>query len=135
MERYNVTNVMQNPLIAEKCISKNYRTKKYILPSGKEVKIQGYENLAYDELINEFKEEDIIIDKNKVPEIWYLDNNGIKRRHYVDFYIPKLQKCIEVKSTYTFIQPNVMEKKQSAIDLGYLYEIWVYDNKKLKNIY
>jgi DNA repair protein RadC len=116
----------------EKNVKMSYYLKKYIFPSGKEIKIQGYENFAIDELIkNNINEFDIITGCRNVPEIWYNDINGKKRRHFVDIFIPSQNKCIEIKSTWTFKKQkdNVFLKKQAAKDLNYLYEIWVYDNK------
>jgi hypothetical protein len=49
----------------------------------------------------------------------------------VDIFIPCQNKCIEVKSTWTFItqKETIFLKQQAAKELGYLYEIWVYDGK------
>ena len=76
-------------------------------------------------------EEDIITGCKNVPTIWYNDLNNKKRRHFVDIFIPSKNKCIEVKSTWTFTKQKeiVFLKQNAAKELGYLYEIWVYDNK------
>ena len=91
---------------------------------------QGYENFALDTLllIEKINEDDIISSRKNVPEIWYNDKNGKRRRHYVDFYIKSQNRCIEVKSTWTNQEKNnVFEKQKAAKDLGYKYEIWIYD--------
>jgi hypothetical protein len=109
--------------------------KDYSMPSGKIIKIQGYENKALDELLrNNFGEDDIINGSKNVPTIWYNDGTGKKHRHFVDIYLPSINKCIEVKSTWTFKKQKdiVFFKQQAAKELGYLYEIWVYDNKGAK---
>jgi len=109
--------------------------KEYILPSGEEIKIQGYENFAIDELLsNNIDENDIITGSKNVPTIWYNDENNIKHRHYVDIFIPSQNKCIEIKSTWTLIKQKeiVFLKQLAAKKLGFLYEIWVYDNKRNK---
>jgi DNA repair protein RadC len=101
------------------------------MPSGKIIKIQGYEHHAINKLLNEnINENDIIIGSKNVPEIWYYDScKNKKRRHFVDIYLSGKNKCIEVKSTWTFNinKDIVFSKQQAAKDLGYLYEIWVYD--------
>ena len=76
-------------------------------------------------------ESDILTGCKSVPEIWYKDETGKKRRHYVDIFIPLLNKCIEVKSTWTLKKQEkiIFLKQQAAKELNYLYEIWVYDNK------
>jgi hypothetical protein len=49
-----------------------------------EIKYQGYENFAFDELFAEgFTEKDIITSKKNVPEIWYT-NNDKNHRYFVD---------------------------------------------------
>lgn len=102
------------------------------MPSGKIKKIQGYENFALNKLLNDnICEDDIITDPKNVPKIWYTDLTDKKRRHFVDIYVSSLNKCIEVKSTWTF-KSNidiVFFKQRAAKELGYLYEIWIYDNK------
>ncbi len=59
------------------------------------------------------------------------DEINKKHRHYVDIFIPSLNKCIEVKSTWTIKnkKANIFNKQKAAKELGYEYEIWVYDNK------
>ena len=108
--------------------------KTYILPSGKEIMCQGYEPFALDKLIKEEKitEEYIVTGFKNVPQIWYNDESGKKHRHYVDIFIPSQNRCIEVKSEWTFKLNihNVYLKQNAAKELGYNYEIWIYNNKK-----
>jgi len=82
-------------------------------------------------------ESDIIIGVKNVPEIWYIDENNIKHRYYADIYIPSQNKCIEVKSTYTYkINENVnLLKKEATIKAGYNFEFWIYDKKGNKTCY
>lgn len=49
-------------------------------------------------------------------------------RHYVDIYIKSQNRCIEVKSTWTFQMEHcyIFEKQTSAKLLGFDYEIWVF---------
>ena len=83
-------------------------------------------------MVKTVNEDNIITGYYGVPEIWYYDNNGIKRRHYVDIFIPSQNKCIEVKSTWTFQLKNVLLKQYYGKKLGYNYEIWVYNTKGYK---
>jgi hypothetical protein len=105
--------------------------KDYSFTSGNKIKIQGYEHFALNELINTLEENEIINGCKNVPEIWYTDDNNKKRRHFVDIFIPSQNKCIEVKSTWTFKKQKdiVFLKQKAAKELNYLYEIWIYDNK------
>lgn len=135
LNKYGVEYVSQCQEIYEKQNKNSYYLKEYILPSGEEIKIQGYENFAIDELLsNNIDENDIITGSKNVPTIWYNDENNIKHRHYVDIFIPSQNKCIEIKSTWTLIKQKeiVFLKQLAAKKLGFLYEIWVYDNKRNK---
>ena len=133
LEKYGVEHVSQNPEIAEKQLKNSYYLKDYTLPSGGIIKIQGYEHYALDELFHQenIDENDIITGCKNVPTIWYNDVNEKRRRHFVDIFIPRQNKCIEVKSTWTFTtqKETIFLKQQAAKELGYLYEIWVYDGK------
>jgi hypothetical protein len=134
LEKYGVEHISQNPEIAEKASKNSYRVKEYKLPSNKIIKIQGYEPFAWNELLKIFDENQIKTGNKEVPEIWYEDENNKKHRHFVDIFIPTINKCIEVKSTWTFKKnyEEVILKQESAKKLGYLYEIWVYDDKGKK---
>ena len=130
LEKYGVSNPMQNKEVMAKYSSLHYKRKTYILPSKKEISIQGYEHFALDELLKTYTEDDIITGNENVPTIWY-ECNDTRHRHYVDIFIPNENLCIEVKSTWTLEckKDNVFIKQAAAKDLGYNYEIWVYDNK------
>ncbi len=131
LEKYGVENVSQNSQIAEKKSESSFGFKQYILPSGKTILIQGYEPFALDILLKEFSEEDIVYLKEEVPEIWWKDKEQKMHRHFVDFYIKSLNKCIEVKSewTITLSNENILEKQKAGKELGYLYEIWILGTK------
>lgn len=130
MLKYGVPHHSQNSVISELILKKSYMTKQYTFPSGKIINYQGYENFAFNKLIflENILEDDILTNRQDVPEIWYKDKTGKLRRHFVDIYIKSQNKCIEVKSTWTNQEKNnVFEKKHSAINLGYNYEIWIFD--------
>ena len=134
LQKYGVEYGIQNAEIAKKVLSSGVKFKDYVFPSGKIVKIQGYENIALDELINsEFiNENDIIVGYKNVPTIWYQTDDGINHRHYVDIFIPTQNRCIEVKGEWFYKRDKVKLylKKQAAEKLGYKYDLWVYDRKK-----
>jgi len=132
LKKYGVEHHSQNSEVAERMLKGSFNKKQYIMPSGKIIDYQGYENFAFDELINIEKneEDDLIISRKEVPELWYMDKLGKKRRHYVDMFIKSQNRCIEVKSNWTNQDKNnVFEKQKAAIELGYTYEIWIYDAK------
>lgn len=134
LKKYGVEYCSQNVEIAKKMLSTGIRFKDYIFPSGRTEKIQGYENIVLDELINieRINENDIIVGCKNVPTIWYTTDDGIKHRHYVDIFIPTQNRCIEVKGEWFYNRDkNILKiKKQEANKLGYKYELWVYNKKK-----
>jgi hypothetical protein len=136
IQNYGVEHPSQNMDYVEKHYKTCYNKKEYILPSGKIIQTQGYEHFALDELIinEKIDESNIVTGCKNVPEIWYNDESGKKHRHYVDIFIPSQNKCIEVKSTWTAEKKkdNIFLKQNAAKELGYEYEIWVYDSKKNK---
>ena len=131
LEKYGVEHPQQNSEISERTIKSSYSRKYYKFPSGKIIQVQGYEPYALDKLIKIFNEEDIITGTSSVPEIWYDDDRGIKHRHYVDIFIPSQNKLIEVKSTWTveMKNDNIFKKQEAGKQLGYNYEIWIFNRK------
>ena len=131
LKNYGVEHPQQNAGISERSSKASYSIKDYILPSGKIIQVQGYEHYALDELVHTFNEDEIITGSGSVPEIWYDDDEGLKHRHFVDIFIPSQNKCIEVKSTWTAEKKkdNIFKKQQAGKQLGYNYEIWIYNSK------
>jgi hypothetical protein len=137
IKRYDVEYPNQNAKIFEKGLKNSFKIKTYLFPSGNTIKYQGYENFALDELIHlKIDENDIINKRIDIPEIWFYYNDK-KSRHYVDIYIKSQNKCIEVKSDWYFNKDKnkILEKQKAAKELGYNYEIWVYDKKGNKTCY
>lgn len=132
LQKYGVECSMQDPNVLLKQSKSCYRIKQHIMPSGKIIDYQGFENFAINDLIKDnIDENDIITCKTKVPILYYIDNNFKKRRHFVDIFITSKNLCIEVKSEYTVsVNSDIILLKQSyAKEQGYNYEIWVYDRK------
>lgn len=131
IQKYGCEYPIQFPEIAEKASKSRYKQKVFQFPSGKQILVQGYEPFALKDLLeNEnIDENDILVGCKNVPEIWYFDKNGKKHRHYVDIYISSQNRCIEIKSSWTVKKENVFIKKQAAENLGFKYEILVYNEK------
>jgi len=132
LERYG-GHPNQNKQVQEKSEANSYHYKVYMMPSGNLVKYQGYENLAIDELVQIYEEEDICIGRSNIPTITYYINDT-KHVYFPDFFIKSENKIIEVKSewTITLERGNVEEKAQATVKAGYKYEIWIYNDKKIK---
>jgi hypothetical protein len=123
----------QNKDVQIKSEATSYHYKSYMMPSGNMVKYQGYENLALDELVQIYEEDDICIGRANIPSVtYYIDDT--KHVYFPDFFIKSENKIIEVKSewTITLKRGNIEEKALATVKAGYKYEIWVYSDKKLK---
>jgi hypothetical protein len=123
----------QNRDIQIKSEATSFHYKDYIMPSGKIVKYQGYENLALDELVKLYEEEDLGIGRSNVPSVnYYIDDK--KHVYFPDFFIKSENKIIEVKSVWTIglARGNIEDKAQATVKAGYKYEIWIYSDKKVK---
>jgi transposase-like protein len=131
--RIGFRNPMQCPIIAQRCLARSFRMKKYIFPSGRIDYVQGYEPFALNHLlkIEKISEDDIITSRVSVPTIWYTDKDGNTHRYYVDIYIPSLNKCIEVKSLYTAsLRPEILQlKEQAVIDTNHDFKMLTFNKK------
>jgi hypothetical protein len=63
-----------------------------------------------------------------MSEIWYTTEDNVNHRYYPDFYIPKDNLVIEVKSTFTYeYKKEINELKQKATeDNNYNFEFRIY---------
>jgi hypothetical protein len=131
LERYGFEHPCQNAELSEKASKNAYKSYDYIFPSGRVEKIQGTEKYMLNELLQKegIQEDDIIVKRNEVPEVWYEDENGIQHRYFVDCFIKSQNRCIEAKSTWTAEKKKdcIYLKQQALKDAGYLCEIWIYD--------
>lgn len=119
----------QNPDILEKALHNGKKYRSFELPSGKIIKIQGYEDKAILELLESYEEKDIITSKKFVPKINYYFE-GKNRVYYPDIYIPKENKIYEVKSTYTYkadLEKNEV-KREACIAQGFSFEFKIYES-------
>jgi len=122
----------------------NASLKEYTLPSGKIIKVRGYEPQALNILFSlGYTESDIIVlDMSPgvlTEEFTYVNNNKHKARYYPDIYIPKENKIIEIKSRwwwdgegrekYIARLSNNLKKRQSVLAKGFLYEVWLFEEK------
>ena len=123
----------QNIDVQIKSEATSFHYKDYMMPSGNIVKYQGYESLALDELVQLYEEDDISIGRANVPSVNYKIGEK-KHVYFPDFFIKSENKIIEVKSVWTIGLPrgNVEVKAQATLKAGYKYEIWVYNEKKVK---
>jgi hypothetical protein len=126
---------IQDATIFDKASSSTYKSKEYVLPSGKIINVQGYENYAIDKLLEKYNENNIITGKAEITDhigkIKYYHN--LKNRiYYPDIYLKNKNLVIEVKSQYTYeldLQLN-LAKRDAVILTGIGFEFWIFDNDK-----
>jgi hypothetical protein len=123
----------QNKEVQAKSEASSYKFRDYMMPSGNIVKVQGYEHIGLDELVQLYEEEDILVGRSNIPTIDYYINDT-KHVYFPDFFIKSENKIIEIKSEWTIQlkRGNVEEKALATIKEGYKYEIWVYNDRKVK---
>lgn len=103
-----------------------------LLPSGKKVRIQGYENFAIDTLLKTYNENDLIIENTRIAELTGLIKYDNSRIYFPDIFIQSERKIIEVKSHYTYrikLKENLL-KKEAVLNRGLLFEFWIFDSAK-----
>ena len=125
LERYGYSAAMNNPEVYKKALSRRYRIKNLILPSGRIVKCQGYEDRAILFHLRNFKENDILF--NGELQIPYVKSDGTQGMYRPDFADKVSRTLIEVKSYWTLRQEKQLLKKLSAsASLGWIpfVEIW-----------
>jgi len=125
MEKYGVDNPTKNPEVLHKVMMSNskseYLTKSLILPSGKIIRYQGFEDRVILELLKSgVKEEEIVIGPGNVPRVPYMFNDT-HHIYYPDIYIPKYNQIIEVKSKYTWkkYKEKNLAKRKACVDAGF----------------
>lgn len=133
IENYGVPHHNQNPEIYEKVMSgikKSWHD--YQLPSGEWIRLQGFEPLMLNKLLEDYDEEEIFHRKSDMPEIWYIGDDNKHHRYYPDFYIPRDNLVIEVKSdfTYNYDKKRNELKEKATKELGYNFYLMIFDENK-----
>lgn len=134
LRKYGVENANQSREIQERGEKNSHKFKPFTMPSGEIRKVQGYEHFALRDLLKSYTEDQIVTGRKNVPVISYSTENGKRRVHFPDIFLPHENKIIEVKSiwTYNCKADCVLLKKSFAEAQGYSYEIWCYDVKGVR---
>lgn len=130
-EKYGVHHNSHNAKTLDKrwASSKNHD---YVFPSGKIVKVQGYEPKAIDELLkNGYMESDIVVGNTNIEKhigkIIYTSSDNKEHRYFPDIYVISENKVIEVKSEYTLSRDFwINNKRDATVRSGFTYELKVY---------
>jgi hypothetical protein len=112
-DKHGCNHAMQNPSILAKKLKSGYNPKNYEFPSGKIIQIYGYEGFCVDILLKKgVSESEIVTSVKRVPKIMYnIEGEPNGRRYFMDIYIPRKDRAIEVKSVYTY---NCDKEKNQA---------------------
>lgn len=128
--KYGCEYPMQHESVFLKSAINSAKTKIYKTNSGLLWNIKGYEDLALDILLEIYNENDIKIGSDINYKFYYYVDNK-KHRYYPDIQINNL--IIEVKSYYTLKKDTYIKyKRQSVLDLGLEYELWIFNNRREK---
>jgi hypothetical protein len=144
LERYGVANPFFLPDVRKKSAIANSIGREFALPSGKIIRVRGYEDVAITKLLEQYTEENLIVDDTlaayNLPVFTYSDNHKHKFRYYPDIYIPKENKIIEVKARWWWDGNGIekyrnrldknLKKRQSVLAEGYVYEVWLFVDRK-----
>lgn len=108
-----------------------YAFKPFTFPSGKVKFVQGYENMALESLLKEFSEDEILVCEecpHYIPYFWY----GKTRKYNPDFFIPKENLYIEIKSEYTYNKQKrkTQAKLKACRNIGYDTRLVVYKSRR-----
>lgn len=143
IEKYGVGNCFLKPDVKSKSARSNSYGKEFTMPSGKIIRVRGYESQAILELLNLYNENQILVNdvlqSFNLPVFSYIDHRRHKLNYYPDVYIPEENKIIEVKShwwwngnndpKYSSRLKNNLNKRKAVLDKGYIYELWLYKDK------
>lgn len=120
-----------NPDFQRKIISSHYKGKRYNLPSGKTIRVMGYEDDFLDYVLQTKKLSEKSFDFEQRIYISYKDGTGNYRKYFPDFYIPNLNLVIEIKSKYTLNkQQELNQRKFEAAKKKYNFICIVDKNYK-----
>lgn len=137
VERYGSTNAMGNEELRYKASSRSGKSRgafKEFKLGRRTVSVMGFEPQALNWILS---------NTNVTPSMLKVDTERLvpyfeyafdrqTRHYYPDFYIPKLNKIIEVKAKYPILSPTSRQswyvlraKRQAVIDAGFDFELLV----------
>ena len=109
-------------------VHSTFRRKLYVLPSGSIWHLQGYEPQFLDYVFgNKLLDEADIV--HNPPKLRYIEG-GKSRNYYPDFYIPKWNMIVEIKSEWTLQKQTAYTqqlKENATVSSGFEY-LLILDN-------
>lgn len=131
MKTYGVRNPMNVPEIMEKVSKAGYTTKKFCLPSGSVVNVQGYEPYAITHLLSHGIEETDMAFGQEVPLISYNDSDGKEHTYYPDLFLRSSNTIVEVKSLHTLVKEFELNRLKwlATVEKGFPFCLFLFDDK------
>src|SRR3989304_4205363 len=133
LKKYGIENPMQDAGIFSKQNKNMAKYKLFVFPSGRQVKVRGYENLALTNLLKNFNEDDLLTNNKEIEsyigKIFYFTEDGKRHRYFPDIYIKSQNKIVEVKSKWTYeLHPRTNALKRKASEAcNILFEFMILD--------
>ncbi len=130
ISRYGHNWISQVPEINIQQQSGGYSWHNFVFPSGRTVRVQGYEPQVLAELVDIYDESDIVTDNAEINNLIGFTTytyEGRERKYYPDIYIKSEKLVIEVKSSWTYnneLSKNLL-KRQAILDKGYNFKFIV----------
>lgn len=122
---YGVDHQFHVPEIFERQQNNRYKTYTIESPSHVKYRVQGYERFVIPELWKTYPENDVIVSKREVPKIEYT-TDGKNKRYYPDSYIISTNTIVEVKSSYTIKNKNLIDKLEACSKAGFDVKVYLY---------
>jgi len=144
IEKYGVENPFFLPDVRKKSALANSIGREFSLPSGKIIRIRGYEDVTINKLLTHYSEDDLVLDDMlqtyNIPVFKYKDSRRHTLKYYPDIYIPKENKIIEVKGRWWWDGNGIdkyknrlnknLKKRQAVLKAGFQYEVWLFEDRK-----
>lgn len=132
----HIDNISQIPTAQLKKEKSQYTHKDYMLPSGKIIRYQGYEDRFLDKFLKFNIEDNLEFDQK--PNILYKlnINDTVKKTYFPDIFL-KNNTIVEIKSDYTFyddFEKNI-SKGLTTYNEGYIFVFYILNQKNYVNIH
>jgi hypothetical protein len=143
LTKFGVENALMKPEARTNSAKSNSLGREFVLPSGRVIGVRGYEDITITKLLEIYEESDLQFDDRKsvydLPKFEYINVNQHTALYYPDILITKENKIIEVKSRwwwdgngdkkYKSRLTNNVRKKDSVLQQGFEYEVWLFTDK------
>ncbi len=102
----------QNSDFQQKVLNNHYKSKNYVLRSGKIIKVMGYEDDFLNHVLQIKQMSEANFEFDQKLHISYKDGTGNYRKYFPDFYLPEINLVVEIKSSYTLTNQKEMNEKK-----------------------